>query len=696
MRPYLSVVVPVLNEEGCIASFIDRMRAELSARAPSWEIVVVDDGSTDRTREIVEAHVRADERVRLIAGPHRGKGGALREGMLAASGAWRFMADADLAMPPGNLQRVLDGAAAGGDAIIGSREAPGSRRVGEPWPRHVIGRAFNRLVRLLAVPGIEDTQCGFKLFSARAVEAIFPRLTVAGFAFDVEVLFLARRAGIDVREVGIEWHARGDSRVAVGRGAAAFADILRIRWRWRNRFAMAAWVVTGIFAGALAYDLMRMPVQVYDALGEILDAQRSPSPWESFKAAASNVAYFRPLRIAQIKMIFDAADGHVWLAYRGVHAALLVACFGLFTRAMRVRSAADLSAALLALTVLMGLHTFPSAVREAFPINHFLEVMVFCLLTLNLAQSRGGVLVDVAAAVTFAAAALTLESGLLVWVVAVAAWITGLRGISGRGLAALTILLAGYFYARFVYFSVGSAGLLERSSAWFLDILEPSQLQERFGGNPLPFYAYNVVASALSVLFSEPQSGLFRAVGEATRDGLWPRTVIAVLTSLLTTPVVAWAALRELRARPRAREGSLVWVFAAVLAASAAMSFAYTKDDIMSVAGAFYALAVYAAVRSLLGQPWRPVPAAALGLVLVTAAAGWAVRSAGVHHTLRLQAFKQRVDWALLLSRGEAPLPPPGDARAWRLTMRLRDEALAMEAPNPWFHARWANALWGD
>jgi hypothetical protein len=233
----------------------------------------------------------------------------------------------------------------GADIIIGSREAAGSQRVHEPWTRHVIGRAFNWLVRLVAVPGIADTQCGFKLLSAKAVDAICPRLTTDGFAFDVEMLSLALREGFDVREVGVTWHGDQESRVAFGRGAAAFGDVLRIAWRLGAPGSVTvrdddrpierigpisvrswAYLLAAIFAASIAYDLMRMPVQVFDALEEILAAQRSPSAVTSFVSAAYNAAYLRPLRIAQIKLIFDAANGHYWLAYRGFHAALMIAC----------------------------------------------------------------------------------------------------------------------------------------------------------------------------------------------------------------------------------------------------------------------------------------------------------------------------------------------------------------------------------
>lgn len=231
--PALSVVVPTLNEEGCIEAFLHEVSQYLARHTASWEIVVVDDGSQDRTPELVEAFARRQPAVRLMRLAHRGKGAAIRQGMLEARGAWRFMADADLSVTPDDWTVFLDAAygPAAPDVIIGSREAPGSRRIGEPVSRHLIGRVFNFIVQLLAVQGINDTQCGFKLLSAPAATAILPHLTLDGFAFDVELLFLARRAGFTIREVGVVWTCRPDSRVRLSRGAAAFLDVVRIRVR---------------------------------------------------------------------------------------------------------------------------------------------------------------------------------------------------------------------------------------------------------------------------------------------------------------------------------------------------------------------------------------------------------------------------------------------------------------------------------
>lgn len=238
--PLLSVVVPAYNEATGIAVTVGRLSRYLEKLPLSWEIIVVDDGSADATAATVEACAAAHPHVRLLRGGRRGKGAAVRRGMLEAAGSWRFMADADLSMPPENLGRffaALESADPVPHVLIGSREAPGAERIGEPWRRHVAGRAFNVLVQLLVLPGIQDSQCGFKLFSAEAVTALFPRTTIDGFAFDVEVLTLARRGGYAVREVGVEWHCRPDSRVSMWRGAAAFGDILRVYWNaWSGRY----------------------------------------------------------------------------------------------------------------------------------------------------------------------------------------------------------------------------------------------------------------------------------------------------------------------------------------------------------------------------------------------------------------------------------------------------------------------------
>lgn len=227
-------MIPAFNEAAGIAATLHELRRYLESRPWTWEIRVVDDGSTDATGVIVETIARTDPRVALQREPHRGKGGAVRAGFLASRADYRFLCDADLSMPVHEIDRFMPPALGQTDVLIGSREGTGARRVGEPLLRHLAGRGFNGVVRL-TLPGIQDTQCGFKMFTAAAADAIFPSLTVDGWAFDIEVLYLARRRGLRIREMPIEWHFRPGSRVRMFRDSVAMLrEVGRIRARARR------------------------------------------------------------------------------------------------------------------------------------------------------------------------------------------------------------------------------------------------------------------------------------------------------------------------------------------------------------------------------------------------------------------------------------------------------------------------------
>lgn len=464
----------------------------------------------------------------------------------------------------------------------------------------------------------------------------------------------------------------------------------------------AAYIVAVIVALSFSYDLMRKPIQVTDSLIEILDVQRSPSLLATFVDVAQRPAYLRPLRLVQIKALLNLSSGHYQLVYRGFHALLLTVALLLFTRALRVDRWSDFAAAVFALTVLTGLHTFRGTVREAFPINHFLEIVVFCLLALNLSQSRGTWWIDVTAALTFVVASLTLESGLLVWVVLVAAWMCGLRGVSRRGLVGTTVLVGAYFLARFALLSVGTPGLDERDSGFWLTMLEPDELERRFGANPTWFYLYNVGTSMLSVLFSDPDRGVFNTV-RTWLEGEFPaRLYLQTVSSALTTGLIGWVVVDRLRARvtgkPVASEPFLT-IFAVVLVANAALSYAYTKHEIISVAGAFYALAAFAAARHVVEYSRPPGPAvarAALCIGLVAIASMWAFRSVGVHHMLQAQAFEDQLEWARLDPDKLADRGYPSDARSRALASILRQDALDMRIANPHMLPAWPDKWWDD
>ena len=240
--PFLSIVVPAYNEGARIARTISEVTAEIDRLAVDAELLVVDDGSTDRTAAIVKDTHRLDPRVKLICAAHGGKGAAVRRGMLEARGAWRFLADADLSMPISELREFFPAFAEGFggarplsgdvpvDIVVGSREAAGATRIDEPWRRHAIGRMFNWAVKVMVLRGVNDTQCGFKLFSARAAETLFPLQRLDGFGFDVEILFLAKRAGFAVRELPVTWKYGRQSKVNLLSGARGFVDLITIRW----------------------------------------------------------------------------------------------------------------------------------------------------------------------------------------------------------------------------------------------------------------------------------------------------------------------------------------------------------------------------------------------------------------------------------------------------------------------------------
>ena len=228
---FLSIVFPAHNEEKRLPRTLEQTAAFLQAQPYSAEIIVVENGSTDRTLAVAEEHAARFPMLRVIHEEQRGKGRAVRRGMLAARGKYRFFCDVDLSMPITEINRFFPPQLEGAEIVIASREAPGSVRYNEPAYRHTTGRVFNWMVKTLALPGIEDSQCGFKCFSASAAEALFPLQTIMGWSFDVELLYAARRRGLRIVELDIPWYFNPDSKIHVLRDSwRMFWDRLSIRW----------------------------------------------------------------------------------------------------------------------------------------------------------------------------------------------------------------------------------------------------------------------------------------------------------------------------------------------------------------------------------------------------------------------------------------------------------------------------------
>jgi hypothetical protein len=370
----------------------------------------------------------------------------------------------------------------------------------------------------------------------------------------------------------------------------------------------------------------------------------------------------------------------------------------LFARALEVRDRVTLLVAPFALTVFVGMHTFIGTVKELYPVNHFLQIAVLTLAAVNLAQTRGGWLIDLLSVVTFVVAALTLESGLLVWVVFATAWLVGMPGVSRRGLATVTALVGVYALVRFGLFGTGLPGVDERSAGFLLQAIDPPEIARRFGDNMLPFYAYNVGSSIFSVLLSEPRSGVWVLVRDALNGYVRAHTVVNLIASLFGTGLLAAYVVSRLRAGvrwPATLADQHCAVFAAVLLANAAMSYAYTKDEIVSAAGGLYGLPVFGAAVYFLRrfETSRPTPrvlALACTLVLVGTTA-WTIRAIGVHQVLRTQAFVQRNDWARLEDewRRNGRWQEYEAAGALPMIRQLRDEAIAARVVNPRFNPGW-------
>ncbi len=225
----LSIIIPAHNEESRLPRSLAQALGFLEKQPYPAEVLVVENGSTDRTLEVAREFARRSPRIRVLHEDLPGKGRAVRRGVLEARGEYRFVADADFSMPVEEVNSFLPPACQS-QVAIASREVPGARRYGEPYYRHFTGRVFNLLIRALVLPGLQDTQCGFKCFRARAAEEIFPLQSLEGWSFDVEVLAIARRRGYAITEIGIPWYYNPESKISVLRDSwRMFLDLLTIR-----------------------------------------------------------------------------------------------------------------------------------------------------------------------------------------------------------------------------------------------------------------------------------------------------------------------------------------------------------------------------------------------------------------------------------------------------------------------------------
>lgn len=233
MNPLLSIVIPAHNEESRLPPSLAKIDAFLKTQPYQAEVIVVENGSKDRTVEVAQAFAADHPYVRVIEAPVRGKGLAVKVGMLEAIGDYRFICDADLSMPIEELATFLPPHVDGYDVIIASREGKGANRVGEPEIRHLIGRVNNLIIKLSILRGFEDTQCGFKMFSRRAADDLFQVQQMNGIGFDIELLFIAQKRGYKIKEIPITWYYNDESKIRlIDDSLKLLAEIWQIRRNW--------------------------------------------------------------------------------------------------------------------------------------------------------------------------------------------------------------------------------------------------------------------------------------------------------------------------------------------------------------------------------------------------------------------------------------------------------------------------------
>jgi hypothetical protein len=450
---------------------------------------------------------------------------------------------------------------------------------------------------------------------------------------------------------------------------------------------LSALAIGLLFAIPLADSVYRIPVQVSEVVDIVEYVGDTPDVRSAFLIGVrASSTMLRPMRQVHTKLLLEFTElggTRYHPVFRGLHAALGVLLILAFVVAARPASFVDVCAMTCGLAVLVGLHTFSGLFREAYPVNHFLVVTLYGWAVVILAQRGRGIVADIAAAACVALALLTLESGILVAIAALAAHLGGWRGVSKRGLALIGVVLLAYIYLRVGYLGIEAPRFAERPTAFGSRVLSSEEQLAQFGDRRPFLYAYNTLSAASAIVFSQPSNGRFTLLAAWQNDQANPWMLVQIVASLVTTAVIVWSAVRR---RPDGRRGyhdPHCLVAGAVIAANAVMSYLYAKDEVVAFGGTFYAFAFYAASRDLLITLTKRRRTAIVGTALACALmALWATRVAGFHVILREQAFSARNDWV--------PIQEQGRATA------LRREALSIATASPRGWPSWVPQWLGE
>ncbi len=237
-RPFLSIIIPAFNEEERLPETLNKIVAFVESQSFLTEIIVVDNASTDKTAKLLADFADRYRFIKCLYEEKKGKGAAVRTGMLAGQGDYLLISDTDLSVPITQITEFLPPRRSDYDIAIGSRETEGAMRHHEPFYRHLMGRVFNLVVRLLVIPGLRDTQCGFKCFRREVARQLFSVSKVNGWSFDVEILCAAMEKGYRIIEVPVDWFYGGKSKVSALRDTwLMLKEIIDIRRTCKKRLS---------------------------------------------------------------------------------------------------------------------------------------------------------------------------------------------------------------------------------------------------------------------------------------------------------------------------------------------------------------------------------------------------------------------------------------------------------------------------
>jgi hypothetical protein len=465
------------------------------------------------------------------------------------------------------------------------------------------------------------------------------------------------------------------------------------------KYGRYAFIAAAVLSASIAYVLFHTPFEVGDTLNTLLRVDAT-SLTNIFRSDLLTTGFVRPMTVVTSKTIFETArtlHADPFLMYRAMHAACVTVILVGVVALLEITSLDTFAVGVIALAAVIGVAAFRQSIAET-ELNMKLIMATSCVCALLLTARRRRWWTDPAAVALAAYAMFANELGLLVAVILLAGFIVGFRNVSRVALSIVVALLASYIYLRFFRLDAGLPELVERSSGYGFSIRSPQELNAIFGTRRLPFYAYNIVSSASSVLFAEPSNGVFLLIQGLMTHKATSGMIAATIASTAATITILIYIVRRFRAwltGNLTHDDRLLMVSLTLLAANAVISFPYLKDVTMVPATTLYAVALFVALKDLVGgvELQRIVPAVGVAVLVAALSVGWTLRGLSFYANMRVQAYKSQNDWVSLddlISRGQIEMN--GESQRGFVD-RLRAQMIDMPVPKVYLDARWYQDL---